>query len=519
MRILPVAATLLVAVAALAAAPLARSSSLRLPLAYDPLATARTRLTVDNREAVVPPACYAKTDGVSNPCYACHTVGQGRNHQVDFDLQEEYAFSETALTNRWSNLFVDRRARIAAISDDQALAWMRQDNYRLLRATLAWQKDYDGWRPDLDLDAGFDADGFARDGSGWRAVRYKPFPGAFFPTNGSAGDVFIRLPRDYRVDAQGVASPAIYAANLAILEAAIATPSGREAGLPATYLGGASAQAAVRFAYPEGTELMHTVRYVDPDAPNLLSRRMKEVRYMRKVRSLDPWAVMRAYEKEGIEKDEGHLPVFAGSPTTGLENGFGWHIGGFIEDEQGRLRVQTMEETLSCMGCHGGGVGVTVDHTFSFARKVPGAAGWRWQDLRGMVDAPQAGHALPEVLEYFQRVGAADELRANDEMLARFFGGKPGVASLDEAEVRRAAAGGDRDLAWLLAPSRARALRMAKAYMTIVREQSFALGRDPVAAPVVGLHQRIENGTTDLGKAGRVFTDGRLWLDWPAGVP
>ena len=77
-----------------------------------------------------------------------------------------------------------------------------------------------------------------------------------------------------------------------------------------------------------------------------------------------------------------------------------------------------------------------------------GAAGWRHQDLRGLQDHPQAGHAEPEVLTYFRRVGGGDELRANTEILARFFpGGK-----LDEIEVRRAAPGGDRDLAWLLAP-------------------------------------------------------------------
>src|SRR6185436_19502079 len=102
-----------------------------------------------------------------------------------------------------------------------------QDNYRLLRAALAERVDYDGWRPDVDLDAGFDDDGFARDGSGWRAVRYKPFPGAFFPTNGSAGDVFIRLPEAFRQDESGASSRAAYMANLAIVEAAIATPAGR----------------------------------------------------------------------------------------------------------------------------------------------------------------------------------------------------------------------------------------------------------------------------------------------------
>ncbi len=499
------------------AAVTAHARAVRLPIdaaVYDPLAHARASVgKVVNREAVVPPACYAKTGGVSNPCYACHTVGQGRNRQADFDLQEEYAFSSTAMTNHWTNLFVDRRAAIAGISDADALAWIRQDNYRALRTALAARRDHDGWRPDVDLDAGFDDDGFARDGSGWRALRYKPFPGAFFPTNGSTGDVFVRLPRAFQVDEHGVPSRGVTMANLATVEAAIGSPPGAPVSLPASYSGGARDVAVVRFAYPEGTELLHTVRYVDPDAPNLMSRRMKEVRYMRKARALDDWGVLRTYEKEAEDKAEGKLPQYAGSPTVGLLNDFGWQLSAFIEDAHGRLRQQTEEETLFCMGCHGS-IGVTVDHTFSFARKLPGASGWAWQDLRGMVDAPQVGHALPEILEYFERVGAADELGANDEMLARFFGGRAGAP--DAREVRRAAAGGDRDLAWLLAPSRERALRLAKAYMLIVREQSYARGRDAAVKPATALHERIENGQTDLGKSGKVFTDGRLWLDWSA---
>ena len=27
---------------------------------------------VYNHETVIPPQCYTKTDGVNNPCYACH---------------------------------------------------------------------------------------------------------------------------------------------------------------------------------------------------------------------------------------------------------------------------------------------------------------------------------------------------------------------------------------------------------------------------------------------------------------
>ena len=63
-------------------------------------------------------------------------------------------------------------------------------------------------------------------------------------------------------------------------------------------------------------------------------------------------------------------------------------------------------------------------------------------------------------------------------MRARFVPGGPGT-EVNEAEVRRAAAGGDRDLAWLLAPSRERALQLDKAYLAIARTQTFEHGRDP----------------------------------------
>lgn len=129
----------------------------------------------------------------------------------------------------------------------------------------------------------------------------------------------------------------------------------------------------------------------------------------------------------------------------------GWQLQGFIEDAEGRLRLQSDEEHRVCMGCHDG-IGVTVDQTFSFPRTLPGAEGWRYQDLRGIPDAPQVGHRDGEILTYFRRVGAGDELRANTELFARYFPG----GRLDEAAVLRAA-----DLAELLTPSRARARALA----------------------------------------------------------
>lgn len=539
------AACLLLAHAAfLLAACVARAPE---PDDYDPLAVALADDAVTNREATVPSMCYTRTDGVANPCWTCHTDSTSPNEQGDWELQEEYAFSNFAMTNRWTNLFRDRRRQMAGISDDQVLEYIRQDNYAPLVRAMARIAHYPGYRPDLNFDAGFDDDGFARDGSGWRALRFKPFPGTFWPTNGSTDDVFLRLPAKFTQDARGNPSREIARVNYAILEAAIrANPAIaahrnaelalqvepiREAvagidldgdgklgvatvirGLPARYAGAASEVPVERYEYPQDTEFLHSVRYVDPDAPGMIARRMKELRYSRKVRQYDAWGVQRAYEREFNEKSEGVLPNFAGGHEVGLLNSFGWQLQGFIEDAQGRLRVQTRQEHYFCMGCHSA-IGVTVDQTFSLARKVPGKQGWRYQDITGIADAPQAGHSQPEILTYFQRVQGGDEFRANDEILARFFPG----GELDEASVRRAAPGGDRDIAWLILPSRRRALDLNKAYLAIVREQSFAHGRDTLLAPPANVHATIVNGETDLGQAGKVFRDGRLWLDWADG--
>ncbi len=520
--------------------------------AYDPLAIARASIgkTV-NTEATVPPQCYTRTAGISNPCWTCHTQPLGENRFSDWLLQEAYTFSDLSRTNRWKNLFTDRRAAIKNISDAEALDYIRADNYTPLRAALHNRQDYPGYVPDLDFRQGFDGEGFARDSSGWRAIRYKPFPGTFWPTNGSTDDVMIRLPRAFQTDGHGRQSRQIYKLNLAILEGAIAVdPSMKDidreveplneklAGidldgdgtvqpavtrlrtLPAYYIGAAHEIAVHRYLYPQGTEFLHTVRYIDSDVPSLLSTRMKEVRYARKVEWLDDWARLRAYEHERDEKEAGLSPFFPGSPLVGLRNIFGWQFQGFIEDAAGQLRLQTEEEHLFCLGCHTS-LGVTVDRTFAFARKVPGIAGWRHQSVHGIPDVPQVGHQEPEILTYFQRVQGGDEFRANTEVLERFFlngkGGKDG--KLDTALVRRAAPGGDRDIAFLIAPSRKRALLLNKAAIVLVREQSFALGRDPVLAPTINVHTIIQDDSTGLAPAGRIYRDGRLWLNWSALLP
>jgi hypothetical protein len=505
---------------------------------YDPLARARIRERIGNIEAGIPAQCYAKT-GPHNGCYVCHAPQQGLNRAQDIELQSRYDFSPARRDNYWTNLFVDRSADIAAQSDADILRWVRSDNYDSLRKAVAGSKTIRGWRPDVDLTAGFGPDGFARDGSHWRAFRYKPFPGAFWPTNGSADEVMIRLPAPFRENADGQYADAIYRANLAIVEALIATPDNvaddaldrpieaidetaagldldgngvlepgatRLRGLPSRFAGRAS-EVPRRYVYPQGTEFLHTVRYLDPDAPDFAARRLKELRHSVKEIAIDNVSIEQHYAEDAREKAVGGRPHYAGNALTGQSNDFGWTLTGYIEDAEGRLRLQTREEQLFCMGCHTG-AGISVDQSFALPRKQPAAAGWGLQSLQGQFDIPQQGHAQGDVVEYLQRVGGGDDYRANREMLERFF--RDGRLDLDAAEAAQA-----QGLQALLLPSRGRALALDKAYRSLVREQSFQRGRDAVLSPISGAHLSVEQGDPAPAAADTRYEDARPWLAWP----
>lgn len=458
-----------------------------------------------NPEPTVVAQCYTRTAGVANPCWACHTSKNGLNHKADWVLQQAYAFSPVGNRNHWDNLFTDRRAAVAKISNAEISAWIAQDNYTPLRQG---PKPALGFAPDLDLMRGFDDDGFAQDGSGWRALRYQPFPGVFWPSNGATDDVFIRLPAVFGQDGHGRPSRTVLLQNYRTLELALGVPDTRSVTLPPRYAGAAGNIAVSRWRYPLGTEFLHGVRYVDVDAPDLRSLRLKELRYSRKMQNPDESQIAIAYQREFEEKTIGWIPAFHGDADRGLMNAFGWVYQGWIEDAEGALRPQTREETTWCMGCHGG-IGITVDSSFSFPRKLPGAAGFALQSLRGQHDRPQAGHRDGEVLTWFSRTQGGDEFRSNTELLARFFP----KGRLDRAAVLRAAPGGDRDLHWLLAPSRERAHALNKSYLALVRAQGFEAGREVMLAPPRNVQRTIENGDTGLAAKGRIYSDGRLWLE------
>jgi len=489
-----------------------------------------------NREAVIPPQCYTRTEGVHNPCYVCHQNQRsgGENTMNDADLQVAYTFSDVGTTNHWLNLFENRSTRVAAIGDEEILAWIDGDNYSELAGRLE-AAGFGGYVPDLaGLEQGaaaFDADGFARDGSGWVAFNYKPLPSTFWPTNGSTDDVMIRLPETFRRAANGTPSRDAYRANLAILEAnvkGLATIDTRPVDEPAvgvdldgdgvlgtatrisrvsSFVGAASEHLLLPPLYPFGTEFLHTVRYVGMGADGTVgvSRRMKEVRYMRKSSIVPLAQLAELYREEQYAKEAGYLPGYINRWQQGLDNEMGWLVQGFIEDRNGRLRLQTYEETLFCMGCHTS-LGATIDKTFAFPRKVDGAAGWGYIELRGMADAPNVGETAGEIATYLERVGGGSEFRNNDEMLARWFTAE---GTLDRAKVAAA------DVYELIAPSRERALALNKAYRTIVADQDYVFGRDAVIVPPKNVYDEVDPETAPTLGADRFFP-WDIRLDWSA---
>jgi len=505
-----------------------------------------------NPTAYIPAQCYTRTEddsgGVHNPCYTCHINSRPPNQVNDVDLQLSYSFPGPAQTNPWSNLFRDRRADMAAIADDTVDSYVRTGNYfadggdialaRLAREVPEdWDYNgngqWDGFVPDVRFD--FDSEGFDRtpDGgySGWRAFAYYPFLGTFFPANGSTDDVLIRLPEIFRLNGEGRFDAEAYKLNLAIVESLIKREdvaidpvdeqvwqvdlnqdgilgvSNRvvfrwdvTTGRLMEYVGAARqpmARGEVHIApglYPEGTEFVHTVRYLDirEDGSIGLSARLKELRYARK-RS---WLNYHDLEKHAFaEAKERHdfpdrLKQIIGNPEEGVSNGKGWNYQGFIESADGALRPQTFEEHAFCVGCHSG-LGATTDDTFAMARKFPADSfqqGWYHWSQKGLagIAEPRRSDGEPEYGHYLQQNGSASEFRNNPEVQASFFhtDGTPKSVRLKLLE---------QDISLLLLPSPERARALNKAYWLIVQEQSFSKGRDPVLEPVTEVWRELDS--------------------------
>jgi hypothetical protein len=520
--------------------------------AMDPRGLMHVR-TLENRVAYVPPECFTMTAAGRgpqhwNPCYVCHTASEAPNFTNDADLQVRLAFPVPALVNPWSNLFAPAAARAKPASDAEILAYVRRSNYfdadgaislnrRFDALPPEWDGDdngrWDGFRPDVWFhfdDRGFD---HAPDGTpnGWRAFAYYPFPGTFFPTNGSTDDVLIRLDTPFREDATGKADPRIYELNLAVVEALVTRsnvaidPADEEAldvdldldghlgratrvafdaspGPPGYtrmhYVGRAhdlEKQGKLAIApglFPLGTEFFHTVRYIDvsPAGVPTMAPRMKEVRYAKKIEwvPFKRLAVLAEDDaRETEQSSDGARNDILWGRERGIYNGQGWLYQGFIEAKDGSLRPQSFDETAFCVGCHGG-IGATTDSAFAFPRKIAGTAPqrgwWHWsqRDFRGLPE-PKRIDGQYEYSLYLAEAGAGDDLRENGEVIERFFDGP----NLRPAEVRRL----HEDIGRLLLPSPARAIGLDRAYRAVVLEQSYSFGRGALAVPAHNVHRTV----------------------------
>lgn len=524
---------------------------------------------LNNRGAYVTSQCYTKTvdakGDAHNPCFACHINSSEPNYIDDWRLQEQYVFGDYTKVNRFTNLFKDRTPWVEQISDEEIVSYVRENNYmqqgqillanRLQNLPPEWDTNGDGqwsgYTPDCYF--AFDNEGFDKtpegEYSGWRAFGYYPFPGTFWPTNGSTDDVLIRLADVFRENEAGLFDIAVYKLNLSIVEALIkqkniaidavderrygvdlnqngimdtaeevvfrwVKPSydsgtGKITGFSMQYVGKAKALLASNEyliapgLYPKNTEFLHSVRYLDTDQNTqriTMAPRMKELRYARKFAWVTYAQLSNATLAEIKEKDTfpDRLRTVIGNTENGALNNLGWVYEGFIEDQWGELRPQNYEETLYCIGCHSG-IGAVADSTFVFQRKFDDKhvqKGWyHWsQDAAGLenIQEPSAPDGRGEYSLYLAQNRAGDEFRANDEVIARFFDANGTLIESERLKMSK-------DIAYLLNPSPERARRLNKAYKIIVEEQSYIYGRDAHVTPVTNVHDEVVIGTpTDV---------------------
>jgi hypothetical protein len=392
-------------------------------------------LTFTNPHPHIPAQCYIETsNGTQNACQFCHTNGlydiklgnnlpqagaEARlgNLQLDYSFAPFNQQAPLATVNRWENSLAPEKLLAALTLLGQTPAqwdmrsYVRQDNWSAAFAQRPGDpKHWDGQSdtpfrlfpalaPD-DLPA--KADGFVRTASekrgffqdgqgwntGWRAVNFMPY-GIFSPMTGSVSGIYIRLPAAFMRTEAGEFSLDIYQRNLDRVERAVQDRLTPEDG--AFYLGSAKTVPLLRGEYPVGTEFAHPLHYVDVAAdgsnsaisrfPGTRAQRVKEIRYMYK------WKEFHHQDFRPGDKEEG-LPVYGNSAQGWVDNGVGWYLAGFIEDKNGMLRPQNIEEMTQCIGCHSGvfnseagnsftsGTGNTVDSTWAMPRKFPAAAGW-----------------------------------------------------------------------------------------------------------------------------------------------
>ncbi len=503
---------------------------------------------INTRAAYITPMCYTKTSDrldakVFNPCYSCHTKGKIPNYVNDSHLQAVYNFPRQAMKNPFTNLFKDKRKEVGLMSDSFILDYVRRSNYLTPKGDILLAQrlptTWKGYRPDCYFN--FDNEGFDQDKegryTGWRAFRYYPFLGTFWPTNGSTDDVLIRLDTLFTQDENKTFDKEVYRLNLAIVEALVkqkeitfdlavderlygvdinangivdtsntVSPQVKSyVGLARLYLKEKKVHLAPGL-FPENTEFLHSVRYLDWDEKKdqiALSARMKELRYAKKTTWKSYGEIQRAaqselWESQALDSSQTKVALFRGNYEEGLRNEIGWRYQGFIEDKAGSLRPQTHEETLSCMGCHSH-LGATTDSTFAFARKFEGVDkdqndyGWNhWSQkrLKGINEPKVAYKKYGKEYEYsfyLHNNHSGNEFRNNDEVKEIFFDSNGSIKESMKDALHD-------DISLLLFPSKKRALKLNKAYKVIVDEQRFIYGREANVKAMENVYKEIKEG-------------------------
>ncbi|MEJ5172853.1 MAG: hypothetical protein WHT47_03990, partial [Hydrogenothermaceae bacterium] len=432
-------------------------------------------------------------------------------------------------------LFTDISSELSKISDQMVMEYVRQSNYFDKKGEIALKgslpKDWQGYVPDcyFNFDSqGFDINPFTKQYTGWRAFQYYPFLGTFWPTNGSTDDVLIRLPAEFRQDENGKFNLDIYRTNLAILEVLVKqkdtvfdeTFDEKLAGIDLNNDGKLTHTNTIKFRpdlpyagmagkllkerkiylepglFPQGTEFLHTVRYINWDDKNnipKLSPRIKEVRYAYKEEWFSSmelqsmlWRKMEERHPSKSTNPEPQLEAFAGDFEKGMKNIFGWRYSGFIEDKNGNLRPQTNEETTYCMGCHDT-IGATTDSTFSFVRKFSWGY-WKETGLKGIPEPVVEYKKFGKVGEYsfyLKNNKSANEFRNNQEVIEKFFN-PDGSLKQDMVEKLKT------DISVLLYPSKERAIHLNKSYMVMVKRQGYIFGREQIGNLEKVVHKELE---------------------------
>lgn len=572
------------------------------------------RTQMRNRYGHIPAQCYIETaEGAQNPCQYCHTDGLAKrrfgnnvpqNGHSGFlgAITEEYAFAALSYPfepngsiNPWENTYDPAKLRAFAESLNygptlaQIEARLKDDNWSPAYAQRpgdpkAWDA---GVEHPLRLFPGLDPadlpaqeDGFVRSAktengffhderghvTGWRAINFTPY-GIFTPLTGSVSGIYIRLPETFMKDAQGRHDLAVYARNLDLLANAIGDRLTETH--PKSYHGAASTTPVQPGLYPLGTEFAHPLHYVDVSAdgtaskfPGARANRVKEIRYMYKIRRFDP-------EYGAPEMKEESSPIYAHRAQGWADNGAGWILAGYIEDAKGALRPQTPAELTQCVGCHSGsmpqpdmggyglfqsGVGVTVDSTWAMARKHQGAEGWREMDAMGYRaqgdeigrasrgDPLNRGLGVGEFAHFLQTVVGVSLYGDMPESVETFLGGAitraagysadwpaldvSSAAPYLAAQKLRAQLlreltykGGHLDAfgalkGALLYPPRRQALEGARSYGIVVATQRYDLGKDVFPKTPVTLRYlraRDHYGHQD----GRPYAQGEVVIDRP----